>query len=129
MLDLTWYYTLNRPPYTPPAWIFSPAWTILYLMIFLSLILYTIKRTNKSKIWGYVLFILQMIFNLIWTPVFFVFHNIALALAVIVVLDILVIFNIIEFFGISKPAAYLLMPYLLWLIYATYLTAGYFVLN
>lgn len=129
MIDLNWYYTLNHPPLTPPSWVFAPAWTILYFLIFISLILFAFKKSLKPKTWGYVLFFSQLILNLFWTPVFFVMHNMGFALALIILLDILVILNIKEFFEISKPAAYCLIPYLLWIIFATYLNIGIFVMN
>jgi len=129
MIDLNWYQALNHPFLTPPAWIFQPAWVVLYTLIFISLILYITKRTDKTKVLGYVLFCTQIIFNVAWVPVFFTFHNILLALAVIILLDILVFFNIKEFFLVSSKAAYFLMPYFFWILFATYLTVGFLLLN
>lgn len=129
MIDLTWYYTLNQPPLNPPAYIFAPAWAALYTMIFISLVIFAVKRTDESKALGYVLFFSQMILNLAWSPIFFVFHNIVLALAILILLDILVYYNIREFYLISKKSAYFLIPYFLWILYATYLNIGFFALN
>lgn len=129
MIDLNWYILLNHPPLTPPAFVFPIAWTALYTLIFISLILFAVKRTNKSKIVGYVLFFAQMTLNIAWTPVFFTFHKIALALTTLILLDMLVFFNIKEFYEISKKSAQFLIPYLLWIIFATYLNAGVLVLN
>ena len=129
MIDLTWYSTLNQPPLTPPSWIFAPAWTALYTMIFISLILFAVKKTGESKTFGYVLFFAQMLLNIVWSPVFFTFHKIGLALTVIILLDILVYFNIREFYNVSKKSAYFLIPYLIWLLFATYLNFGIFILN
>ena len=129
MMNLTWYHTLNQPPLTPPAWIFQPAWAILYATIFVSFIIFAFKKYNGSKLWGYIMFFSQLILNFSWSPVFFYFQNVGLALVIIILLDILVLYTIIEFFKVSKTSAYLLLPYFIWLIFATYLNAGIHVLN
>lgn len=129
MFDYKWYLALNKPFLSPPAWIFSPVWTFLYITMGISLFLYGKKLTNKPKTWGYVVFFTQLLINLSWTPTFFGIKNIPLALALIILLDILVLFNIIEFMKISKPAGKLLIPYFIWILFATYLNFGYFILN
>ena len=95
----------------------------------IALILFAKEKTNRSKTWGYVLFFGQILMNLIWTPTFFGLKNVGLALAIIVLLDLLVLFNIIEFSKTSKASGYILIPYFLWILFATYLNFGYFVLN
>ena len=129
MLDMTWYDTLIRPTLTPPAWIFAPVWTILYIMMLVSAIVFVTRPTTKGKAWGFVLFIMQLGVNLCWSPAFFYLHNIGFALALIILLDILTLLTIIEFFKVSKISAYLLVPYFIWILFATYLNIGYFVLN
>jgi len=129
MLDLSWYTTLTKPMYTPPAWLFAPAWIFLYVTIFTSLLLYTVTRSRQSKAVGYTYFVMQMIFNILWTPAFFILHDMKLAAVIIIVLDILVLLNIIEFYKISKFSGLLLIPYFLWIIFATYLNIGILVLN
>ena len=129
MLDLNWYNTLTKPFLTPPPWVFAPAWAILYASIFVALILFTIKKSRKSKIKGYVYFILQMFFNILWTPAFFILNNSILALCIIIALDILAILNLKEFYRISKSAGLILIPYILWLLFATYLNSGIVILN
>ena len=129
MYNSLWYKTLINPPMTPPAWIFAPVWAVLYILIFISFVLYAIKPFEGSKSWGYTLFFIQMSLNLCWPPVFFYFHNIGLALAIIVIMNIFVILNIIEFSKVSGTAGLLLIPYLLWILFAAYLNAGFFVLN
>ena len=128
MIDYSWYNALNQPLLKPPAWLFSPVWTILYISMGIALFLYARKFTIKSKAWGYVLFFTQLLVNLAWTPAFFGIKNIGLALALIILLDILVLFNIIEFFKVSKSAARCLIPYFLWILFATYLKLSYFIL-
>ena len=124
-----WYFSLIKPPLTPPAEVFSPAWGILYTTIIISLIIYSAQITTRDKSRGYWLFWLQILFNILWTPVFFGMNNIGLALIVIIALDVLVFLTIKEFYNISKLAARLLIPYLLWIIFATYLNIGFLVLN
>ena len=129
MIDYSWYSALIQPPLKPPAWLFSPVWTILYISMVVALVLYIRKPSIKSKTWGFVLFFTQLLVNLAWPLAFFGMKNIGLALAIIVLLDILVLFNIAEFSKISKSAGRTLIPYFLWLLFATYLNIGIFVLN
>ena len=129
MLNYSWYQTLNQPSYAPPAWIFAPMWTVLYLSMFVSLIFYAKSCKTNDKIWGYIIFFLQILVNFTWSPIFFGLQNIGLALTIIVLLDILVLWNIIIFYRESKPASLILIPYFLWLLFATCLNFEYFVLN
>lgn len=129
MLNFSWYQTLIKPPLAPPAWLFSPVWIVLYILMSISIFLYARKQNNKNKSWGYVLFFTQLLVNFAWTPAFFGLKNIGFALALIILLDILVLFNIIEFFKVSKTAGKLLIPYFIWILFATYLNFGYFILN
>ena len=129
MYDFTWYQSLIHPPLAPPAWIFSPVWTILYITMAASLFLYARKYAYKSKAWGYVLFFTQLFVNFAWTPAFFGMKNITLALAILILLDILVLFTIFEFAKVSKTASRLLISYFIWILFATYLNFGYLFLN
>lgn len=129
MFDFNWYQSLNQPPLSPPGWIFSPVWIVLYIMMAISLFLYARKFAYKSKSWGYVLFFTQLLVNLAWTPTFFGLKNIGFALALLILLDCLVLFTIIEFAKASKSSAKLLIPYFVWIIFATYLNFGFFILN
>lgn len=129
MFNSIWYQSLNRPFLSPPAWIFMPMWTVLYITIFISLIFYAKSNKSQNKKWGYTLFILQMLANFAWSPVFFGLKNIPFALAIIIFLDVLVFFNIIEFYKNSKPAGLILIPYFIWILFATYLNFAYFILN
>jgi len=129
MLNLTWYNALNQPPFTPPAWIFAPAWTFLYVTIFIAFVIFAVKKTSKSKVWGYVLFFTQIFLNFAWTPIFFHLHKMVMALAIIVLMIITAFWNIIEFSKISNRAVNFLIPYILWLIFAVYLNFGFVILN
>ena len=123
-----WYQTLKSPAFAPPGQIFTPVWVLLYCMIFSSLLLFaSSKRTGKTV--GYVFFAVQMVLNLLWSPVFFLFRNIAAALVVVILLDVFVLLTIKEFYPKSKTAAFLLLPYFVWILFATYLNFGYLILN
>lgn len=129
MYNSAWYYSLNFPPFTPSAAVFSIAWAALYTMILISLILYITKCSEKSKLWGYILFGIQMLLNFVWPSIFFHFQNIKVAFLVLILLDITVLLTIKEFYQISQKSAYFLIPYLMWILFATYLNAGFAVLN
>jgi len=126
----SWYSTLTRPPGTPPNWLFGPVWTTLYAMIGISFALVwhrspeSIGKTKPTS-----LFFTQLGLNLLWTPVFFGAQHPEAALLVIVALWIFIFLTIREFKKITLASGYLLVPYLLWVSYATYLNAGYAILN
>ena len=128
MFNSVWYNNLIKPLFSPPKFLFAPIWTILYITILISFILF-FKEKNEDKIFGYLYFSLQFFLNLIWSPIFFGLKNIGFALLIIVLLDIFVYLNIKEFYRISKISGLILIPYFIWILYATYLNFGYFVLN
>lgn len=129
MFNSVWFDSLTKPFLQPPAWIFSPVWIMLYASILVSLILYSIKITYKNKTGGYIVFVVHMIFNLLWSPVFFYLHRIDIALFVIVIMDLTAIYMIIKFYSISKTAGTILIPYLIWIFFATYLNTMFLILN
>ena len=129
MYNTFWYDTLAKPFLTPPPEVFAPAWIILYIIIIVSLIIFTLTKTRKNKTIGYFYFLIQLLLNIAWTPVFFYMENIILALIIIILLDIFVFFTIKEFYKISYIAAGILIPYFIWIIFATYLNIGILILN
>ncbi len=128
MFNSNWYNFLTKPLFAPPNSIFTPVWTILYITIFISLILY-IKASYQNKKAGFIYFIIQLILNLIWAPIFFGLKNIPLAFIDIIFLDIFTILTIKKFYSVSKASSLILIPYLLWICFATYLNLGYMLLN
>ena len=128
MFKSVWYYNLTKPPLAPPDWIFPPVWSILYFSMLVALLLYLFKPAQNKKS-GYICFIAQLILNFLWTPTFFYLQNIVLALIVIILLDIFVILTIKSFYKVSKISGLILMSYLLWILFATYLNIGYLILN
>ncbi len=129
MYDSNWYLSLNKPPLSPPSSVFVLVWSVLYILMFISLGLYITQDTQKSKIRGFIYFFIQLFFNAIWSPIFFILQNIGFALLVVIFLDIFVLMTIKEFYKISKISAYLLIPYLIWILFATYLNGAYLYIN
>ena len=126
----TWYEMINKPVLNPPSWIFGPVWMVLYLLIGISLFLIWDKGVHKKheKI-AIEIFAIQLILNAIWSPIFFGLQNPGAAIIIIVLLWITIVATIVSFYKISKTAAYLLIPYLLWVSFATYLNYSIWVLN
>lgn len=128
MFKPAWYYSLLKPPFAPPDWIFQPVWLILYFTILTAILLYIFKPAENKRN-GYIYFILQLIFNLLWIPIFFYMQNIILALVVIIFLDIFVFLTIKKFYSVSKLSGLIFIPYFIWILFATYLNMGYLILN
>ena len=125
----TWYTTLQRPRLTPPDWVFGPVWTVLYVMIAVSIFLF-IRRYKSENGYGiYVLIVLNLIFNLSWTGIFFGLKAPGLALIDIILLDISLVFMIRYFWQGDVVSSILLWPYLIWVLFATYLNASFYILN
>lgn len=121
MKHLEWYHSLNKPAINPPDWLFGPVWTILYILMGISLFLYIKTPSTINKRAGIIVFIIQLILNILWTPVFFTFRQIEPAAVICTLLVILTLITISIFYRVSKPAAYMLIPYFLWLCLAAYL--------
>lgn len=122
----TWFLSLEKPPIYPPGYLFGIVWTILYAMMGVSL--YLLIEKTKEKL-PYILFGSQLILNFFWTLIFFGLENITLAIIEIIALWALLLWTIIEFKKYSKTASYLLIPYILWVTFATILTISIYVLN
>lgn len=125
-----WYRTLNKPIFNPPNWIFGPVWTILFLLMGYSLFLVWKKgiKTKKNKV-AILVFFCQLGLNFLWSFFFFGLHLPLLAFFEIIVLWIAISLTIVKFWKISKPAAYLLYPYLAWVSFATILNLSIVILN
>jgi tryptophan-rich sensory protein len=126
----TWYPTLKKPSFNPPASLFGPVWTLLYLMMGLSL--YLVSRRQPGEDEGKrarLLFAAQLCLNAAWSPAFFGLRSPALGLAVIVPMWTAIVATIRAFWAISRPAALLLLPYLLWVSFATVLNFSIWRMN
>jgi len=126
----TWYLTLNKPFFNPPSWIFSPVWITLYLMMGISLYLIWNRqfKPRQTKI-AVTIFGVQLVLNSLWSVIFFGFKLPLLAFVEIIFLWVAILTTIIYFYRISKPASYLLIPYLLWVSFAAVLNFSLVYLN
>ncbi len=127
-----WYAGLVKPALNPPAWVFGPVWTTLYFMMGVALFLIWKSdplADSKRRKKGVILFFIQLALNALWSIIFFGWHSPGWALADIVFLWLAIAATIISFYKISKPAAWLLAPYLLWVSFASYLNYAVWMLN
>lgn len=124
----TWYTTLNAPSWTPPNFVFAPVWTTLYVLMGIAAYLVAVSnRVGKSLVlW---LFFAHLLLNAFWSIAFFTLHEILLSAIVILLLWAVILVLIVLFGRYSRTAAYLLIPYLLWVTYATSLNLGFLFLN
>jgi len=126
----TWYAELSKPSFNPPDWAFGVVWPILYAMMGVAAFLIWRKGIGSRQVRVALgLFVLQLILNGIWTPIFFGLHMMGLALAEMILLWLAILATIVNFWKISKPAAYLLIPYILWVSFAIALNAALWHLN
>ena len=122
-----WYSLLNKPTFNPPDWIFGPVWTSLYLMMTVAIWLYW--HSNYSDRNTVYIYFIHLVFNATWSIVFFAFHNMILALLVLVVLIALIINLIIRYRRVTMMSSYLMIPYLLWCCFALILNTSLIILN
>ena len=132
-----WYAELVRPALNPPAWVFGPVWITLYALMGIALFLVWKQHPNILEyvgvLWvrrvGVVLFFAQLVLNALWSVVFFGLQSPVGAFTVIVFLWLAILATIIVFARVSRLAAWLLAPYLLWVSFAAYLNYSFWVLN
>ncbi len=121
------YGSYNQPPLSPPAILFPIAWTILYALM--GIASYIVYEEAKNKNDGLLFYGLQLLVNFLWPIIFFRFEAYWFAVAVIIILVALVIITMVKFREVSKVAFWLMVPYILWLLFATYLNIGVAILN
>lgn len=120
--DNPWFAALEKPAAYPPGWTFGVVWTALYVLMGLAVATVLSARGARGRGLATGVFVVQLLLNLSWSPVFFGAHSISGALGVILVLDIAVLLTVLLFWRIRRVAGILLLPYLAWVIFATYLT-------
>jgi len=149
----SWYRNLNKPSFNPPDWLFGPVWTILFILTGVSLYLVWSKKwepkskTSRKKIksWNLLsqnfyngkwrkaniilIFAAQLILNVLWSIIFFGMHSPSAAFFELLMLWSAIIFTIINFYRVSKTAALLLLPYILWVSFAAVLNLFIWILN
>ena len=126
----TWYKYLNKPPFNPPDWIFMPVWILLYFLMGIAFgIFFSYSYEKKAKRLGSIAFFLQLFFNGMWSFAFFGLKNIFLGLATILILLASIIFCIREFKKVNLFSFYLMIPYLIWVSFASILNISIFIMN
>lgn len=125
----TWYPTLKKPSFNPPNWVFQPVWTVLYLMIAAAGWFLAIQEKSKDRTKALMCYFAQLFFVGIWPFLFFYLQNPLLGLLNMVVLIGLVVLTIESSWSVSRAACLLLLPYLLWIIFAATLNTAIVVLN
>ena len=126
----TWYAALAKPSWTPPPFVFPIAWTILYILMAVSLWrLWDRAGPSSARTSAMTWFMIQLALNAAWSPVFFGWHATRAALVVIVALFFAIVMTMIAASRADKPASWLLEPYLAWIAYATTLNAGVVAMN
>ncbi|WP_194775466.1 TspO/MBR family protein [Pararhodonellum marinum] len=124
----TWYPSLNKPFFTPPSWLFGPVWTILYLAM--GLAVWLIWNSNHPlKKSALIAFWIQLALNALWSPAFFGLQSPILGLVIIIPLWIAILICIRLFYPIKRWAAFIMIPYLLWISFALALNAAIWFLN
>ncbi|UTX51509.1 tryptophan-rich sensory protein [Candidatus Saccharibacteria bacterium TM7i] len=124
----TWYAELAKPPLLPPNEAFGPVWSILYVFMGIALFLVWIAKKKQAGV-VYIAFFTQLILNVLWSVAFFTLHLPWLGVIIIIGLIASIIWTMIEFKKHSDLAFWLLVPYLAWVGFATYLTVGVATLN
>lgn len=126
----TWYAQLKKPSFSAPSWVFAPAWTILYILMGVAAYLIWKKGLDIKKVRiALCVFILQLVLNTAWSPVFFGMRSPLAGLVIIILLWFAIVATMILFFRISRPAAVLLIPYIAWVSFALTLNAAIVRLN
>ena len=126
----TWYTTLQKPFFNPPNWIFGPVWTLLYLLMGISLYLVWVTKTDKKeKRQGIIFFFVQLALNVLWSIIFFGLKSPSVAFVEIIFLWIAIFLTTKNFLQVSKSAGWLLIPYLVWVSFASILNLSVAIMN
>ena len=126
----SWYAFLNKPAFAPPNWVFGPVWTTLYALMGIAAFLVWKSGWERKEVKVALgVFGLQFFLNATWSIVFFGLQSPGWALVNIIALWIAIVWTIIVFYRISKPAAYLILPYIFWVSFASYLNYSIWMLN
>lgn len=128
--ESSWYAGLEKPAFNPPGWVFGPVWTTLYTLMGIAAFVVWRAGTDRPEVRRALgLFAAQLVLNAVWTPVFFGAESIVGGAVVIVVLLVVLALTVRAFFRVSTVAGWLLVPYLLWIAFATLLNLSIWALN
>jgi translocator protein len=125
---MSWYSRLEKPYFNPPNYVFGPVWTVLYILMGIALYLVWAKK-DADKQAANIAFFTQLTLNVIWSILFFGMQSPLFAFLEIILLWTAIVATIVEFYRISKAAAVLMMPYLLWVSFAAVLNLSIYLLN
>lgn len=130
MDNMIMFDVVKKPPLAPPKWLFPVAWTVLYvLMGIASYLVYTSKASESKKNSALSAYVISLFFNFMWSLIFFNLENYLFAFVWLCALWLIIVITTVKFFGISKPAGILMLPYILWVSFAGYLNYGIYLLN
>jgi translocator protein len=124
-----WYASLNRPSFGPPNWLFGPVWTVLYILMGISLFLVWKMEPSRERNLALIVFALQLLLNFGWSFLFFYFKMIGFALIEIIFLWIGIVVMLVVFYKIKPIAAYINLPYFFWVSFAAILNSAYYLMN
>ncbi|MDB2613997.1 tryptophan-rich sensory protein [Chlamydiales bacterium] len=125
-----WFEGLEKPSFSPPGWLFPLIWTPLYILMGISLwFVWMVENPPHSRLWAASIFLIQLLLNLIWSPAFFFFECSFCGSLIILALLVAIFLTIKAFFPFSKMAAYLLVPYFIWVVFAGILNISIFWMN
>lgn len=127
--DSPWYKSLEKPKFNPPSWVFSPVWIFLFSLMGIALYFVFFSVDSKIKMIALILFGIQFLFNIFWSYLFFGIGNVFLAFIEILILLSLIIVTIFYFFRVNIFAGYLLIPYGIWVAFASFLNYSIWRLN
>ena len=125
----TWYRTLQKPFFTPPNWLFGPAWTLLYALMGGAIVLIWNSKKSKARTFSILVFFLQLALNFTWSIMFFGLRSPLYGFINILILWAAIFLAIIRFYRVSKVASFLMIPYILWVSFATALNFSIMLLN
>jgi benzodiazapine receptor len=126
----TWYAALEKPFFTPPSWLFAPAWITLYLLMAVAAFLVWRKGLGEEGVrCALTVFLVQLVLNALWSVVFFGLQSPLYGMVVILALWIAIVVTIIKFFRLSVAAGSLMLPYILWVSFASALNIAIWLLN
>jgi Tryptophan-rich sensory protein (mitochondrial benzodiazepine receptor homolog) len=124
-----WYAELVKAPLNPPAFVFGPVWTTLFALMGIAAFLVWEKRKDREVKTALAVFVLQLVLNVLWSVLFFGAHSPAAAFIDIIALWLAIIWTIIAFWKVTRLAAWLIIPYILWVTFAAYLNYSVMILN
>ncbi|MCB2062854.1 MAG: tryptophan-rich sensory protein [Novosphingobium sp.] len=120
--DSAWFSALELPAINPPSWLFGAVWPVLFALMGFALAVIAAAKGARGRGVAVLAFVIQLVINLAWSPMFFGSHQITGALILIGLLDVAVLVTIVLFWRIRRSAALLMLPYLAWILFATVLT-------